>query len=136
VLPGADTLPAQPLHFNINFGLARRNGGKGPDGKVLAGLNIKECLDVEGFAFMTSRANYPARVTDPGRNSVLRTSTYFKKEVIYVSRRRFNAGDVERALLTMCIDKLQVPHLINQHRGGTRIVMTGSGRLCRSRTST
>jgi hypothetical protein len=41
--------------------------------------------------------------------------------VVYVSRRRFNAGELERALLKMCIDDLDVPHLINQNRGGYKM---------------
>ncbi|KAG5179241.1 hypothetical protein JKP88DRAFT_280567 [Tribonema minus] len=120
-LPGTDTAPAKPLPFNIDLGLARRYGGKGPDGELLPGLDPKDCKEVEAFAFTTTRANYRGRVTDPGRNSVLNATMYFKTKVIYVSRRRFNAGELERALLKMCIDDLRLRHLINQNRGGDKM---------------
>jgi hypothetical protein len=115
-LPGSDTPPAKALPFNINLGLLRRYGGKGPDGEQL--VEPKDCKPVEGFAFTTTRGGYRGRVTEAGRDNVSNPAMYFKTQVIYVSRRRFNAGELEKALLKMCIDKLRVPHLINQNRGG------------------
>ena len=42
--------------------------------------------------------------------SVTKPENFFEVEVIYVSRRRINAGEVEEALIRLCLEEWEVPH--------------------------
>ncbi|KAG5184138.1 hypothetical protein JKP88DRAFT_277341 [Tribonema minus] len=113
-------LATNDIPFNINMGFLDCFGGCGPDGTRL--VPKKLCRDDEGYGFTTARSpdgtQYRATATDPGSLSVSQPKKYFKIKVIYVSKWRCNAGEVEERRIRLCMDEWKLPNLINKARGG------------------
>ena len=81
-------------------------------------LPPKHCNKAESVAFAALRGSYRATITDADEGSlgVSNPQKFFTIKVIYISKKRFNAGLLEKELIDYC-KQLNLPNLMNKNRG-------------------